>query len=257
MVAPGAEEFLSTNAPGSVAAARTHLRSAAAAAGDPGEHAGRARPHRRLRPRARVQGRVGDQRAARLPARGRSADHDVRPAPARRARSGRPLLRGQRRRHRCGRLDLPGQQHRPTPASRARSTTASPARGGRVAGDFTRSQRSTRPIAWRPADRGPARHHHLARDRHSGDGHPRGGGLQGQHRLRPGRPDAARARASTGASTCSSIRRCRSISPAPAGRFWSASAICSAIPPIPPRSTTSSSSCGRPKRVVGGFLVRF
>ena len=47
---------------------------------------------------------------------------------------------------------------------------------------------------------------------------------------------------STRGSTCSSIRHCPSISPAPAGRSWSASETYSATPPIPRRSTTSSSS---------------
>ena len=101
--------------------------------------------------RARVQGRVGRQRAALLPARRRSAGHAVRPAPARRPRLCRPLLRGERRRRGRGRLGVPGQQHLATRGSRARSTTASPARAGWAPATSTSLGARARPLAWRPA----------------------------------------------------------------------------------------------------------
>ena len=259
MVAPGAEEFLAERNARSVAAARAHVRAARR-----GRHrAGRIRVERartrRLAARARVRRTLGRRRAPLLSRTStiswsRCSGCNMPGGP----RIGRPLLRRQRRRRstptagRCGSatrsntraqgLDRLQRDPRAVARPRRRRRRSAAGRAGRLS----------------PGDRGSARHHDVGRDRHSRDRDARVRVLQGQHRLRA-RPTRRR----PGPGLDAPLRRPDQSGAAVRARAARAGKCCVGVrnlfrDPNDPASVYDELLVVRPpKRVVGGFLVRF
>ena len=180
MVAPGAEEFLTTNAPGPwLPPERTF-----APLGD-GRLARRAWPLLRHRSRPSTRRRLRRRRQPLPPVGRRSARDDLRAVDAWRSAVGRPLLRGRggsgRSRRVAAAVEYRGQRAvagigavQPHRGAMGRPGRAGPARdrGGR--GDSA-------------GRRGPSRPHHVADRGHPRDGDARVRDLQGEQRVPPSR----------------------------------------------------------------------
>ena len=253
MVAPGAEEFVASETPGPwLPPERTF-----APLGGPGP--GNAFSVERARyvdllVEHEFDDALRHRRAPLLSERRQSAGHALRPQCARRAAVGRPLLRRQRRLARRGRLGAARQQHR---GKRVR---------GSVDYSFTRARWLDRGdmadiAAWRPRRFATRPKICTTSRRRSRPRFPKPRrACSCSTRSTPDTPGPTRrncAPASTPDSTCRSTRRCPSSSAARGGKCCSGFAICSAIPTIPASVYDELLVVRPPKRVVGGFLVRF
>ena len=256
MVAPGAEEFLADERAGAVAAAGADVRAASRAGGS-GE------PPRRARAHGRTSLSSTSSRTRRSSASsGSSSDVDDQLVtlfglhlPDGPDSAGHYFVAS------AGGVDADGW------AFRLSNIVESAAQGldrlqhhpDALAGRWRLREGASTP---RPADRlasrdrGSARHHDVARDRHPGDRDPRGRRLQGQHRLRAG----DQTQPGPGLDGRFNVQLNQALPFDFAGTRWEILVGVRNLfrDPTDPASVYDELLVVRPpKRVVGGFLVRF